>query len=327
MEDPMSGDMSERMLKANGLDFFITEAGERDKPLVLCLHGFPECGASWRYQLPVLAEAGYYAVAPDLRGYGFSSAPKEVDAYRQSMLAKDVIALIQALGHEQAVLMGHDWGCALTWEVARSYPEHIRAVIGLSVPYGGPAPEAPTEAMRKIFGEGFFYMLYFQQPELPEQELEADITKSLRLIFHGISAAGISEYRLVPEQSGFLQSMATPGKQPAWMSEQDLAHYTERFRHSGFTGPINWYRAMDASWEESRNDSNWHIAMPTLFIAGKQDPVIAFSYKAMERMPDYFDDLHTVLLDDCGHWTQMEQAATVNKEVLGFLKKLDEPGV
>lgn len=316
--------MRERTLSANGLDFFITEAGEPENPLVLCLHGFPECAVSWRYQLPVLAEAGYYAVAPDLRGYGFSSAPREVDAYRQSILAKDMIALIQALGHTQAVLMGHDWGCALTWQVARSYPDYIRAVIGLSVPYGGPAPEPPTETMRKIFGESFFYMLYFQQPEKPEQELEADITRSLRLIFHGISAAGIADYRLLPEQTSFLQSMATPDKQPAWMSEQDLAHYTERFRHSGFTGPINWYRAMDASWEESRNDSNWRIAMPTLFIAGKQDPVIAFSYKAMKRMSDYIADLQTVMLDDCGHWTQMEQAEAVNKEVLRFLEVLDK---
>ncbi len=310
----------ERSLSANGLNFAVTEAGSADKPLVLCLHGFPECSASWRFQLPVLADAGYYAVAPDLRGYGFTGGPKTVDAYRQSVLAQDVAALIHALDHQQAILMGHDWGCALTWQVARCYPELIRAVVGLSVPYGGPAPEPPTDAMRRLFQDGFFYMLYFQKPVLPEQELEADITHSLRLIFHGISAAGMGDYILRPDQTGFLQSMSTPKTQPAWMTEHDLAHYTARFTHSGFTGPLNWYRAMDASWEESRHDSNWRISMPTLFIAGRQDPVIAFNKKAMQRMGDYFDHLQTVLLDNCGHWTQMEQAEQVNIEVLKFLQ-------
>ena len=98
-----------RQVPANGLDFFVAEAGEAGAPLVLCLHGFPECWASWRYQLPVLAQSGYYAVAPDLRGYGFTGGPKEVDAYRQSLLVEDVMALIQALGYESAILMGHDW--------------------------------------------------------------------------------------------------------------------------------------------------------------------------------------------------------------------------
>ena len=153
----------ERQIPANGLDFFVAEAGEAGAPLVLCLHGFPECWASWRYQLPVLAQSGYYAVAPDLRGYGFTGGPKEADAYRQSVLVEDVMALIQALGYDSAILMGHDWGCGLAWQVARRYPKAIRAVIGMSVPYGGPAPEPPTAAMRKLFEDRFFYMLYFQQ--------------------------------------------------------------------------------------------------------------------------------------------------------------------
>ena len=128
----------ERQVPANGLDFFVAEAGEAGAPLVLCLHGFPECWASWRYQLPVLAQSGYYAVAPDLRGYGFTGGPNEVDAYRQSVLVEDVMALIRALGYDSAILMGHDWGCGLTWQVARQYPQAIKAVIGMSVPYGGP---------------------------------------------------------------------------------------------------------------------------------------------------------------------------------------------
>ena len=312
----------ERQVPANGLDFFVAEAGEAGAPLVLCLHGFPECWASWRYQLPVLAQSGYYAVAPDLRGYGFTGGPKEADSYRQSLLVDDVMALIQALGYESAILMGHDWGCGLAWQVARQHPDAIEAVIGMSVPYGGPAPEPPTAAMRKLFEDRFFYMLYFQQPALPEQELEADVAHSLRCIFHGLSAEGIADFNAKPDDTGFLQSMPVPDTQPRWMREEDLAYYVERFERSGFTGPINWYRAMDASWEESREDSHWQIAMPTLFIGGLQDPVIMFGQKALQRMPDYIPDLRTVMLDQCGHWIQMEQAAEVNREILAFLEEI-----
>ncbi|EKF74451.1 alpha/beta hydrolase [Alcanivorax hongdengensis A-11-3] len=313
----------ERQLSANGLDFFIAEAGETGQPLVLCLHGFPECWASWRYQLPVLAQSGYHAVAPDLRGYGFTGGPVEVEAYRQSQLAADVAALIEAMGHEQAIVIGHDWGSALTWQVARCYPDKVRALVSLSVPYGGPAPVPPTQAMRKLFGDGFFYMLYFQQPDRPEQELEKDVDDSLRRMFHALSADGIGDFRVKPDDTGILQAMPRPEVQPRWMREEDLAYYVERFRHSGFTGPVNWYRAMDMSWEESHQDDNWQIPMPALFLGGMQDPVVMFSQKALERMPDYVPDLRTVMLDHCGHWIQMEQAAEVNREILAFLEEVD----
>ena len=169
-------------------------------------------------------------------------------------------------------------------------------------------------------------MLYFQQPQLPEQELEADVPISLRKIFHSLSADGIADFRAHPDDTGFLQSMSTPAEQPRWMREEDLAYYVERFQHSGFTGPINWYRAMDASWEESRDDDNWQLPMPTLFIGGMQDPVIVFGQKALQRMPDYIPDLRTVMLDQCGHWIQMEQAAEVNREMIAFLEEVDGKG-
>ncbi|MDX1803043.1 MAG: alpha/beta hydrolase [Alcanivorax sp.] len=312
----------ERQLPANGLDFFLAEAGEPGQPLVLCLHGFPECWASWRYQLPVLAESGYYAVAPDLRGYGYTGGPDEVDAYRQSQLCADVAALIDALGYDSAIVVGHDWGCALAWQVARRYPQKVRALVGMSVPYGGPAPEPPTESMRKLFADRFFYMLYFQQPQLPEQELMADVEDSLARIFHSLSAEGVEDYKVAPDHTGFLQAMTRPEHQPRWMRAEDLAYYVERFRHSGFTGPVNWYRAMDASWQESRDEENWQIDAPTLFLGGMQDPVIMLGRKALARMPDYIPDLRTVLLDNCGHWIQMEQAAEVNREILAFLEEL-----
>lgn len=318
----------ERRLNANGMDFFIAEAGEPGAPLVLCLHGFPECWASWRYQLPALAQSGYHAVAPDLRGYGETGGPADVDAYRQSRLAADVVALIDALGAERAVLVGHDWGCALSWEVARRHPDRVAALVGLSVPYGGPAPQPPTRAMRDLFGDHFFYMLYFQRPEVPERELEADVEDSLRRLFHSLSADGIDDFRVAPDDTRVLAAMRPPETPPRWMRDEDLAYYVARFRKTGFTGALNWYRAMDASWEESRDDDHWTLDAPTLFLGGMQDPVVLFSQKALARMPDYVPDLTTVMLDQCGHWIQMEQAVEVNREILNFLaaKGLQPPG-
>ncbi len=312
----------ERRLAANGMDFFIAEAGEPGAPLVLCLHGFPECWASWRYQLPALAQSGYHAVAPDLRGYGETGGPAEVDAYRQSRLVADVVALIDALGADQAVLIGHDWGCALAWQVARRHPERVAAVVGLSVPYGGPSPKPPTEAMRDLFRDHFFYMLYFQRPQAPEQELEADVEDSLRRMFHSLSADGIEDFSVAPDSTGVLQAMQPPPSPPRWMRDEDLAYYVARFEKTGFTGALNWYRAMDASWEESRDDDNWTITAPVLFLGGMQDPVLLFGQKALTRMPDYVPALRTVVLDQCGHWIQMEQASEVNREILGFLEEI-----
>lgn len=314
----------EYRIQANGLRFYLAESGQAGNPLVLLLHGFPECWASWRFQLPVLAESGYHAVAPDLRGYGGTEAPAGVPAYSQQELVADVLALMDALGHERAVLVGHDFGAVLAWQVARCHAERVRGVAALSVPYGGPAPEPPTEAMRRRFGSLFFYILYFQQPEVPERELQADPKDSLRRIFHSLSARADLEQVFAPrEGGGFLDYMPRPDEQPSWMREEDLDYYTAAFEHSGFTGPLNWYRALDLHWQQTRDDRSWTIRPPAVFVAGRRDPVIALNGKALERMPEYLEDHRgTWLLDDCGHWTQMEQTSRVNSLLMEFMDSL-----
>ena len=315
-------EIREQKVPANGLNFHVRSAGDPADPAVILLHGFPECGYSWRYQMPFLAAKGFHVLAPDLRGYGFSDAPKAVDAYRQDKLVADVMGILDAFGAERAVVIGHDWGCALAWQVARRHPERVAAVVGLSVPYGGPSPKPPTQAMRDLFRDHFFYMLYFQRPQAPEQELEADVEDSLRRMFHSLSADGIEDFSVAPDSTGVLQAMQPPPSPPRWMRDEDLAYYVARFEKTGFTGALNWYRAMDASWEESRDDDNWTITAPVLFLGGMQDPVLLFGQKALTRMPDYVPDLRTVVLDQCGHWIQMEQASEVNREILGFLEEI-----
>ena len=314
-------EIREQKVPANGLNFHVRSAGDPADPAVILLHGFPECGYSWRYQMPFLAAKGFHVLAPDLRGYGFSDAPKAVDAYRQDKLVADVMGILDAFGAERAVVIGHDWGCALAWQVARSEPGRVRAVAGLP----GLGPKAPTEQMRAAFGERFFYQLYFQQPEVPEQELEADVRDFLRRMYHALSGPGMQEkFRAEKPVTGLLDILQPPtGGQPDWMRESDLDVYVERFQHSGLTGPINWYRAMDASWRQQKEDGRERIHPPALFIAGKEDPVIQFAGKALERMPTMMDDLReVVLLDDLGHWIQMEAPEAVNQHLGAFLDSL-----
>ena len=151
----------------------VHEAGDPANPTVLLCHGFPELAYSWRHQMAPLAEAGYHVLAPDQRGYGHSSAPRGVDAYGIGNLTGDLVGLLDHFGKDDAVFVGHDWGALIVWDLARLHPERVRAVVGVSVPFvQWPAP--PTQLMKMIYGDRFFYILYFQQPGAAEGELDAD---------------------------------------------------------------------------------------------------------------------------------------------------------
>ena len=179
--DRRSVDIAHRFIDVRGLRVHVAEAGSG--PLVLLLHGFPECWYSFRHQLVALAAAGYHVVAPDLRGYGRTASPSDVEDYTLLHLVGDVIGLLDELGEQRAVVAGHDWGAMVAWHTALLRPERVRAVIGLSVPYsprgsglflsGAPVAPAPMAALRQALGDGF-YMAYFQQPGVADEELGRD---------------------------------------------------------------------------------------------------------------------------------------------------------
>jgi pimeloyl-ACP methyl ester carboxylesterase len=182
----LDGDgMKQRDVMTNGVRLRITEAGSG--PLVLLLHGFPESARSWRHQLGALADAGYHAVAPDQRGYATSDAPPAVEAYDQVELAADAAGLITALGADTAVVVGHDWGAPVAYHTALLHPDRVRAVVGMSVPWGGRPKHPPLPRLRELFRDVFFYMLYFQEPGVAEAELDADVRRSLRTFYYSAS--------------------------------------------------------------------------------------------------------------------------------------------
>src|SRR5499425_3112962 len=172
-----SGEITHRTIETNGIHMHLAEQGEG--PLVVLCHGFPECWYSWRHQLPALAEAGFRAVAPDMRGYGQSDSPDAIDQYTLLHLVGDMVGLLDALGAESAVIAGHDWGAPVAWHAALLRPDRFRAVIGLSVPFRPRGAVRPTTAMPRT-DEAVFYQLYFQTPGVAEAELEQDVRATIR---------------------------------------------------------------------------------------------------------------------------------------------------
>ena len=242
-------ELTRRTGEVNGIRMHWVEQGTG--PLVLLCHGFPESWYSWRNQLDALSRAGFRVVAPDMRGYGETEGPADIDKYTLLHLVGDMVGLVGALGESSAVIAGHDWGAPVAWYAALMRPDRFRAVIGLSVPFRPRAPAPPTRLMpaREVF-----YQLYSQAPGVAEVELERDVRASLERLYHAASGdapphqAGIS-LAIVPRQGGFLTNMAAPASRPPWQSEQDLAFFVEAFRASGFRRPLNWYGNIDRNWE------------------------------------------------------------------------------
>lgn len=314
-----------RTTHVNGIDLHVTEAGDPTNPTVILSHGFPEGAYSWRHQLPVLAAAGYHVIAPDQRGYGQSSLPKNVSDYGILQLTGDLNALLDEAGKDDAVFVGHDWGALIVWEAARLHPERVRAVVGVSVP-AVVWPAAPTQLFTMVYGDHFFYMLYFQPVGPAENELEADPYDTMRKVLWGASGEGfVVPTDLAPmEGTGFLTNMPEPPPLPwSWCTEADLQHYADDFRRSGFFGPVSYYRNLDANYEVVKHLGLDAVTMPSFFIGGTKDPVLVMDATGLDRMRNELPDYRgAALIEGAGHWTQQEKPGEFNDALLGFLRTL-----
>jgi pimeloyl-ACP methyl ester carboxylesterase len=318
--------VQQRTIHVNDVDLRVTEAGDPSGPCVILSHGFPESAYSWRHQIPVLADAGYHVIAPDQRGYGFSSAPKNVDAYGISHLTGDLVALLDATNHETATFVGHDWGAMVVWDAARLHPTRVDAVVGVSVPYTAwPAP--PTELMKAMWSDRFFYILYFQPVGPAERELEADVRRTMHQFLWGASG---EMYKGMPtefppmEGTGFLDMFKdVPEHLPSWLTAADLDHYVEQFTNSGFFGPVSWYRNLDANYALLKDIPAATVSMPSFFIGGEKDAVIASRPEYVDSMNDLLPNYRgKVMIPGAGHWTQQEAPKEFNEALLGFLRTL-----
>jgi pimeloyl-ACP methyl ester carboxylesterase len=296
--------MAERDLTVNGIRLHTLDEGEG--PAVVLCHGFPELAFSWRHQIPALIAAGYRVIAPDMRGFGRSSTPSEIEAYDVLTLCGDLCGLLDELDEQDAVFVGHDWGGSLVWQLAWIHPERVRAVAGLSVPFVPRAPAAPIPIMRRHLGEDF-YIVWFQQPGIADEALGRDVRRTLttsrQWTAHWAEEDGASTRR------------------PEWLSEDELEVYVSSFQRTGFTGGLNWYRNIDRNWELTAPYAERRIEQPAMFLTGELDPVRRFM--PAEAMEGWVTDLREqIVVPDAGHWVQQQAPEQVNEALLGFLAAL-----
>jgi pimeloyl-ACP methyl ester carboxylesterase len=341
--------MEATTVQANGLRFHVVTAGSG--PLVLLLHGFPESWYSWRHQLKALSDAGYRVAAPDMRGYGRSSKPAAVEDYSVLEIVADCAGIVEALGESQAVVVGHDWGAPVAWTAAWTRPEVFRAVAALSVPFGGPGlmglpgdpfgERRPSEVEREIAGDhGLFYQEHFCRPS-SEAEFEADVRGWITGALYSFSAApplprvlGDTTLIDLPEEMtvdlvrqmglvirpGSRMPLKQPETLPAWISQEEVDFYVAEFERTGFSGGLNYYRALDRSWEDLSEFAGRPVEVPALFIAGDRDAPLIWGKTAVVQMETHVHDLRgKLILDDCGHWVQQEQPDRVNDALVEFL--------
>lgn len=314
----LTDDDHRRTVAVNGVELAVIDVGTG--PPVILAHGFPELSFSWRHQIGPLADAGYRVLAPDQRGYGRSSQPTDVADYDIIHLTDDLLGLLDDIGEEKAVFVGHDWGSMVVWSLAQRAPERVAGVVGMSVPFVPRSSGPPTEIMRALFGDMFFYILYFQEPGVPDAELGGDAATMMRRMLAGLgpdSTPAAIDMFAPRAEGGFIPRLPEPNALPAWLPQADLDHYIDEFTRTGFTGGINWYRNLDRNWALTEDLAETRVTVPALFIAGGADPVLLMSPPDMD---DWVTDLRaSVLIDGAGHWVQQERPDEVNAPLLEFI--------
>jgi pimeloyl-ACP methyl ester carboxylesterase len=322
--DPVMPEVTHRMIETNGIRLHVAEQG--DGPLVILCHGFPECWYSWRHQLGALAKAGFRAVAPDLRGYGRSDRPEEMEKYTILHEIGDIVGLVDALGAQQAVIAGHDIGATIAWQAALLRPDRFRGVIALSPPFrprafGGSVP--PTTLMPRN-ENAVFYQLFLQTPEA-EAALGRDLRRTFRAMLYSLSGdappgGGGFAGGMVPQKGA---ALTAPASLPAWITEADIDVYVAEFTRSGFRGPLAWWHNIDRSWELMAPFAGAAVTVPALYMAGERDFIAAAFSQSIAAQSAMVSKLRpAIMLPGCGHWTEQERAPEVSAAMIDFLRSL-----
>jgi len=315
-----------RLIDTNGLKLRAALYGKG--PLVVMVHGFPESWYSWRHQMTPLAAAGFTACAIDVRGYGGSDKPHPIEAYDMKSIVGDVQAVADALGGGKAILIGHDWGAPIVWNSALIDPERFTAVAAMAIPYLGQGKAPFIDIARKLFTDQghFFYQIRIQDEGDVEAECEADVRSTLRKIYYSISGdAAPGTWPLDKKHGdGLLHRLTDPETFPAWLTDDDIDYFVQEFEGSGFRGPFNRYRNFHRDFAYLAKFADRKIEQPSLFISGAQDMALRMFGRDVEpRMREVVTDLRGYhLIDNCGHWTQQEKPAEVNRLLLDWLKGL-----
>jgi pimeloyl-ACP methyl ester carboxylesterase len=307
----------------NGIRLAYYACGPMDGlPVILC-HGWPEIAYSWRLQMQALAEAGFRAIAPDMRGFGRSVGPQGRDAVAQydvTHLAADLVGLLDHLCLGRAVFVGHDWGGFVTWDMPLRHRDRVIGVIGVNTPYIPRPAFDPVQFLRRVMGERM-YMVEFQTYGRGEDVLAHDTARSLAMLVRKshITQAQWSASDPRKRRLELLHALDTaeeywPGE--PLLSDADMQIYVDAYTKSGWEGGINWYRNISRNWATSAELPK-RIDVPALMIHAANDVVL--SPRLGRKMPRYIADLETHVIEDCGHWTQIEKPDELNAIMIKWL--------
>ena len=309
----------------NGIRMHVAEAGS-GFPVLFC-HGFPEIWYSWRHQLHALAEAGFRAIAPDQRGYGDTDAPATIDQYTIHHLVGDLTGLLDALGIEQAAIVGHDWGGLVVWQMALMAPHRAAAVVGINTPFFPRLPFRPLDMMRAAAQGKFHYIVYFQEPGIADAELNRDVRRSLRGFYRAlppeiIEAAKTMQLGVMGPNEGGILDRLPDAPHGDFLTADDFDVFARAFERSGFTGGLNWYRNFDRNWETTAYLPNT-VSAPALMLTAELDPVLR--PEMADGMSAWVPNLRdTILIKGSGHWTQQEKPDAVNRALIHFLRSVSQ---
>uniref|UniRef100_A0A0E0GVX7 soluble epoxide hydrolase n=1 Tax=Oryza nivara TaxID=4536 RepID=A0A0E0GVX7_ORYNI len=320
-----------RTVEANGISIHVAEAGGEGgagAAAVLFLHGFPELWYSWRHQMEHLAGRGFRCLAPDLRGYGDTDAPPEIESYSAFHVVGDLVALLDALGLAKVFVVGHDWGAIIAWYMCLFRPDRVTALVNTSVAFmrhvfirSGADAVKTTDHFHKAYGPTY-YICRFQEPGVAEEEFAPAHAR------HTIRRTLCNRFTV--HKAGKPESEESPPPPPlplpAWLTEEDIDYFAAAFERTGFTGGINYYRNMDRNWEMAAPWADAKVQVPTKFIVGDGD--LTYHYAGIQ------DYLHkgglkaevplledVVVIPGAGHFIQQERAEEVSDLIYNFITK------
>jgi pimeloyl-ACP methyl ester carboxylesterase len=307
-----------RHIRTNGIELAIHEAGEGTP--VLLLHGFPELAYSWRHQIRPIANAGFRVIAPNQRGYDGSSAPADSQAYNVKTLVADLTGVLDALELERAVFLGHDWGSMPAWYAGVYASDRVLGIGSLCTPYFTPGEADHVEASRELRGPNN-YIVTFQEPGVGEALLERDVAATFRALLRGRGVT-MEEFEASPPDVREIPAGVFVGDPQLFgapiVTTEELAVYVETFRKTGFTGPLNWYRALHQNWEEALGHE-FVINKPALMVSGADDWF--FARGATDHMGELLPHLEKHVIPEAGHWLQQEKPDQVSALIISWLRR------
>src|SRR3984893_3901110 len=320
--------------QTNGIRMGYYEAGPKtDTPPVILCHGWPEIAFSWRHQIKALAAAGIRVIAPDQRGYGATDRPEPVEAYDIEQLTGDLVGLLDRLGIDKAIFVGHDWGGFIVWQMPLRHIDRVAGVVGINTPHTNREPAHPIELLRRRFGE-HMYIVQFQDPARePDRIFGGRVEQTFDALMR--KPAPRSASAPAPEEQLVAGIGASPRLNlafPQMIAGYDAKHdprtpilspeekkvFVDTFTRSGFTGGINWYRNMSRNWQRSA-DIDHIVRVPSLMIMAENDQVLPPS--SADGMEKLIPDLEKYLVRGSGHWTQQEKPDEVSAKLIEWRRK------